>query len=472
MNMLLLLVAAMLVLSAASWRTPTYTPSVKPREAFPEEYYGYLPQNPQYDSNFFYAIRGNNDFWFRTNAPLVMFLQGGPGATSLFSDFLETGPQKLIIDNSSFGGFGIVEREHAWTNHANMLYVDNPIGTGFSYTRDPRGFSTTDEEIANNLVDFLRKFLDRHSEYKESEFWVFCESYGGKMTAYFGAALVKALEAGSIDVNFKGVALGDGWVDPIDCMYSYAPYLTTFSQVNPMQAANLTEMAAYAQSALEEGNGTLATFWWNEQQNVIAGFTDNLNWYNSLYYYDYTADNQLDVFLATNFTTKLGNIVPPGVQYNSQANDVFNYMGGSFMHDGIAQVAEILAAGYQVNIYTGQVDLIVDVACMNSWVQKLEWPLLQQFYASPRTPLVLPGDLNAGGFVQSYGNLAIWNINKAGHMVPLDNPPYAELMMATIVGSERIGAVRKTESDVAAELNAVTESGRVRRNPKTSRRGV
>jgi serine carboxypeptidase 1 len=269
------------------------------------------------------------------------------------------------------------------------------------------------------------------------------------MTAYFGAALTKAIAAGVLDVNFKGVALGDGWVDPIDCMYSYGPYLSTFSQVNPEQADNISEYAAYAQNSLEEGNGTQATFWWGAQQDVISLVTDNINWYNSLYYYDYTADNQLDVFLGSNFTWQLGSLIPDGVTYNAQSGDVFSYMGGSFMKDGIRQVGEILAGGYQVNIYTGQVDLIVDVVCMNRWVSKLEWPFLEQFYQAPRNPLQLPNDENAGGFMQTLNNLTIWNINKAGHMVPLDNPAYAELMMASIVGSDRVSDIRLESEDLS-----------------------
>ena len=402
---------------------------------FPEAYYGYITQSYEYDSAFFYAIRGDPNATKRQSAPLILFLQGGPGATSLFSDFLETGPQKLIIANNA-QGYALVEREHAWTKHANMLYVDNPIGTGFSYTMDPRGFSTTDREIADNLVNFLGKFLNKHPEYQPLDFWIFCESYGGKMTAYFGAALAKAIAAGSIKVNFKGVEIGDGWVDPIDCMYSYGPYLQTFSQLSPAEAANITQYAEFAQNALEEGNGTEATNWWSAQQSVISWDTAGINWYNSLYYYDYTADNQLDMFLGSNFTTMLGSIIPPNVSYNFQSSDVFSFMGGSFMNDGITQIDEILAAGYEVNILTGQVDLIVDVVCMESWVKKLMWPELPAFWQSPRYPINVAGQQNIGGFVQQYKNLRIWNVNLAGHMVPLDNPPVAEIMVATIVGDD------------------------------------
>ena len=148
--------------------------------SFPEEYYGYITQSVEYESAFFYAIRGNPNTTLRASQPLVLFLQGGPGATSLFSDFLETGPEKLYLSPNSPGGYALEPRAHAWTNHATMLYVDNPIGTGFSYTKDPRGFSTTDEEIADNLVNFLTQFYDKHPEYRTSQFWVFCESYGAR----------------------------------------------------------------------------------------------------------------------------------------------------------------------------------------------------------------------------------------------------------------------------------------------------
>jgi carboxypeptidase C (cathepsin A) len=259
------------------------------------------------------------------------------------------------------------------------------------------------------------------------------------MTAYFGAALAKAIAAKSIVVNFKGVEIGDGWVDPIDCMYSYGPYLETFSQISPAQAENITQYAEFAQNALEEGNGTEATNWWSFQQNLIGLATGGINWYNSLYYYDYTADNQLDEFLGSNFTTMLGSIVPPNVSYNAQSGLVFNFMGGDFMNDGISQVDEILAAGYEVNILTGQVDLIVDVVCMQSWVKKLMWPDLPAFWQAPRNSITVPGAQNVGGFVQQYKNLRIWQVNLAGHMVPLDNPPVAEMMMASIVGDDVSG---------------------------------
>jgi serine carboxypeptidase 1 len=410
--------------------------AVAAQSTFPSKAYGYVNINSTYDSSMFYAIRGDDTVpaSVRAERPLVMWLQGGPGASSMFGDFLETGPVKLEATGATT--WELVNRTHTWVRHANMLYVDNPVGTGFSYTTDPRGFSTTDEEIAANLVTFLKGFLQVHTEYQGKPFWVFCESYGGKMVAYYGAALMRAVNAGDVPISFKGVALGDGWVDPVSCMYSYGPYLKAFSQVTDDQAANITRYAQYAQDALERGNGTMSTNWWSAQQGAISDFAHNVNWYNSLYYYDYTATNQFELFARTTWTQELGSIIPSGVSFGSQAGEVFQRMSGSFMRDGIRQVQDMIDGGLSVNVYGGQVDLIVDTLCIQAWMDKLPWSELASWKSATRAAFTEPTEKNVAGFVQKYKNFAFWQINQAGHMVPLDQPWAAEHMMATIIGGD------------------------------------
>ena len=65
-------------------------------------------------------------------------------------------------------------RATSWTNYASMLYVDNPIGTGFSYTTD-NGYSTTDEGVAAGLVDFLAQFFNAYPDLQTVPFWIFTE---------------------------------------------------------------------------------------------------------------------------------------------------------------------------------------------------------------------------------------------------------------------------------------------------------
>jgi serine carboxypeptidase 1 len=127
------------------------------------------------------------------------------------------------------------------------------IDAGFSYTTDTTsGFSTTDENIADNLVLFLIGFFQLHPEYATSRFFIASESYGGKMASVTGVALHKALLAKRLQVNFRGVMLGDGWVGPVLCMASYGQYLLALSLVTPEQAQKIDAFAVQAQQGIND----------------------------------------------------------------------------------------------------------------------------------------------------------------------------------------------------------------------------
>lgn len=417
--------------------TATSTPTQSILSTFPETYYGYIPCNTTAGSAFFYALMGNANATKRPTQPLVMFLQGGPGASSLFSAFLETGPMK-VVKSTNAQGYNVVPRVHAWTEVATMLYVDNPVGTGFSYSKTKEGFATTDQQVADMLLVFLRGFMKAHAEFASVPLWIFCESYGGKMTAFLGATLAAAIAKKDISVNFKGVALGDGWVDPVACMASYGSYLKAFSQVEPGAVDTMNQLAAAAQAAVANGKGTQATNLWGTQQTYISLVNAGVNWYNVDYYYDYTAEDAMNRYVSTNLTAALGSLIPPGVSFNGQANDVFNYMAGTFMLDGIAQVDAILNAGYEVHIYSGQLDLIVDVLCTEAWMSNLTWSGMSGYHNATRYPVRLPSQIEqVAAYLKEYRTLHFWQILHAGHMVPMDNPEAALYMISTIIGAKQ-----------------------------------
>ncbi len=69
----------------------------------------------------------------RVSKPLVLWIQGGPGASGAgFGNFEELGPQDI---NGN-------KREYTWLKAANVLFVDNPVGSGFSYVTDDSAYTT------------------------------------------------------------------------------------------------------------------------------------------------------------------------------------------------------------------------------------------------------------------------------------------------------------------------------------------
>ena len=105
--------------------------------------------------------------------PLVLWLTGGPGCSSELAIFIENGPYKMDM-------VGDLElNPYSWHKNANMLYVDNPIGTGYSYAADPSEYDTSEDQVAADFYVFVRGFLEQHPEFKGREMYITGESYAG-----------------------------------------------------------------------------------------------------------------------------------------------------------------------------------------------------------------------------------------------------------------------------------------------------
>ncbi|EDL15860.1 serine carboxypeptidase 1, isoform CRA_a [Mus musculus] len=165
----------------------------------------------------YYATNPCKNF---SELPLVMWLQGGPGGSSTgFGNFEEIGP----LDTQ------LKPRNTTWLQWASLLFVDNPVGTGFSYVNTTDAYAKDLDTVASDMMVLLKSFFDCHKEFQTVPFYIFSESYGGKMAAGISVELYKAVQQGTIKCNFSGVALGDSWISPVDSVLSWGPYLYSMS---------------------------------------------------------------------------------------------------------------------------------------------------------------------------------------------------------------------------------------------------
>jgi len=192
-------------------------------EGFIESYSGYLTVDEKYDSNLFFwffpAICGAN------TAPVLLWLQGGPGASSLFGLFNEHGPFFVNEKNQ------LKLRNHTWTASYSVLYVDNPVGTGFSFTGNDTGYSTNQTTVGLNMYEALVQFFTVFSEYRNNDFYVTGESYAGKYVPSLSYIIHQKNPGASIKINLKGLIIGNGLVDPIKQLI-YSDYLYELGYVD------------------------------------------------------------------------------------------------------------------------------------------------------------------------------------------------------------------------------------------------
>ncbi|GFX54269.1 probable serine carboxypeptidase CPVL [Trichonephila clavipes] len=147
---------------------------------------GRLPNAPNVTSysGFFTVQKMHNNnlfFWFfpamngDPKAPIILWLQGGPGTTGLFGLFLEHGP--FIIDSNSNAKM----RPYSWTKSFHMIYVDSPVGTGFSFTTSKIGYCRNEDDVSTDLYNFLLQFFTMFPEYRDNDFYIAGESYAGNV---------------------------------------------------------------------------------------------------------------------------------------------------------------------------------------------------------------------------------------------------------------------------------------------------
>ncbi len=164
--------------------------------------------------DFFYWLfpsRNNPD-----KDPLLIWLTGGPGCSSELAVFKENGP--MVLE----GGVPKLN-PHSWNNKANLLYIDQPIGTGYS-NGSIFNLPKNEEKIREHMGIFLTKFYKKYPEFKNKPLYISGESYAGHYIPFIADYLLEKPEFKEQGIELAGIAIGNGWVDPGNQYSGYSPF--------------------------------------------------------------------------------------------------------------------------------------------------------------------------------------------------------------------------------------------------------
>eukprot|EP00667_Euglena_gracilis_P009413 EG_transcript_9562 len=171
----------------------------------------------------------------RANAsqlPLVLWLNGGPGCSSLDGYFYEQGPFWFDDDDAK----DLEPNPWSWLRVANMLFLESPAGVGFSFSSQP--YVPNDNSTADDNYRFLKRWFQAYPEFAQNDFYISGESYAG---IYVPMLSYRCAQDKSI--NFKGMAVGNGVTDdtmsPLadKALYLYKIGATSQSQWDAIVAA-------------------------------------------------------------------------------------------------------------------------------------------------------------------------------------------------------------------------------------------
>ncbi|XP_024007855.1 serine carboxypeptidase-like 15 isoform X2 [Eutrema salsugineum] len=163
------------------------------------------------DQMFYYFIKSERN---PKEDPLLVWLTGGPGCSSFSGLVYENGPLAFKVEPYNGSIPSLVSTTYSWTKVANIIYLDQPVGTGFSYSRNPLADIPSDTGSAKRVHEFVRKWLDKHPEYFSNPFYVTGNSYSGKVIP----SIVQEISNGNYicckpQINLQGYVLGNPLTD-------------------------------------------------------------------------------------------------------------------------------------------------------------------------------------------------------------------------------------------------------------------
>lgn len=369
--------------------------------------------------------RGSLFFWlFNSRAnpstdPLVVWLTGGPGCSSEVALFVENGPFKINSDNKT-----LKINPYSWNNNANILYVDQPIGTGFS-TGDK--LDTNEDEIAADFFTFLEEFLVQFPQFKGRDFYITGESYAGH---YIPAISANIVSKGTLGLNFKGVAIGNGLVS----VYYQYPQYATFAHDNGLiddkLFNSLTTQFKLCDTLIKAKQYNLALIQCQTQVERITGNPPKFNVYDIRLPCTYPGLcydlSFVDDFLEQDSVE--GALGVSGRPW-SECNDTVHVdLTKDLIFDYAQNLSYLVQSNLQVLIYNGDKDFICNWMGSEVVANNLEWSGQTTFAGLNYTTYDTYGEY------KHLDNLTFYKVFNAGHMVPMDQPQAALAMLNRFIG--------------------------------------
>lgn len=406
----------------------------------------------------YFSIGGTNKkyfFWFfeaRSNpssAPTVAWLTGGPGCSSMLALFGENGP-------CSTDGTSTTLNPNSWTNNANMFWIDQPPGTGFSEGDADSG----EEEVSNDMLGFLRAFFQAMPQYNKN-FYIFGESYAGHYIPAIAHKIFLHNKKGGDPnelIDFKGVGIGNGLTNPSEQYKWYptmafnsttAPQVVTKDEFDAMEGSveSCVDLIDLCNSYDGQNPACLAAMLYCNlnlmqpyQAHGMNPYDMRLKCENPPLCYDFAAIGQ---FLNRPEVQAVLGVRGTWSECNMEVNMQFVF---DFMRNYQQLVPDLLEAGIRVLVYAGDQDFICNWLGNKAWVLDLDWSGKAGFNQAADV-LYADAQGSAIGKLRSHKALSFLQVFKAGHMVPMDQPEKSLHMFNQFLKGA-LGAAEENEDQV------------------------
>ncbi|KAJ6322938.1 hypothetical protein OIU77_012715 [Salix suchowensis] len=356
------------------------------------QYSGYVTANQQAGRALFYWLVEAPTSRSPESRPLVLWLNGGPGCSSVaYGAAEEIGPFRIRPDGKT-----LYFNPYAWNKLANLLFLESPAGVGFSYSNTSSDLYTTgDQRTAEDAYTFLVNWFERFPQYKYRDFYIAGESYAGHYVPQLSQIVYQKNKGIKNPViNFKGFLVGNAVTDDYHDYVGTFEYWWTHGLISDSTYQTLRVTCDFESSThpsvecfkalrlaeLEQGNIDPYSIF-TQPCNNTAALRHNLRGHYPWMSRAYDPCTESDI--------------------------VGDYWADSPL-SMLPIYKELIAAGLRIWVYSGDTDAVVPVTATRYSIDALKLPTIINWH-----PWYDNGKV--GGWSQVYKGLSFVTVTGAGH---------------------------------------------------------
>jgi carboxypeptidase D len=374
------------------------------------QYAGHITIDEQKSSNVFYWLI---EAPLRSEElPLLVWLNGGPGCSSMEGLWLELGPLRLE-------GGRVSINPHSWHKVANLLFIDQPVGTGFAYTKSKTGYAKNDDMVNAQFYKFLTGFFAVHPRYVQKNrtraFFMSGESHAGHYIPTIAAHILKQNEkiaagGAGLTISLEGIALGNPWMDP-SVQYDVSEFAHGVGLISWGQRTRLKELEKVCQASLRRGklNSPICFGLLDKVVDAsTAAGADKVLMYDVRKYVHSTSSfppghEALEVYLNRADVKQALHATSTPHKFQECTDPPFHALSHQDGKSVTAELVQVLDSGLRVLVFAGQFDLICNHVGVEKVLRNLKWKHQRAWMQAPSTVWV--GGKAPRGYSRSYENL-------------------------------------------------------------------
>ncbi|GKV49927.1 hypothetical protein SLEP1_g56649 [Rubroshorea leprosula] len=392
------------------------------------QYAGYVTVDPTAGRALFYYFVESPEN--SSTNPLVLWLNGGPGCSSLgYGAMEELGPFRVSADGKT-----LFKNPYAWNKVANVIFLESPAGVGFSYSNTSSDYTTGDTRTANDNYAFLVNWLERFPQYKLRDFFITGESYAGHYVPQLAMTiLANNQNTNQTVINLKGVAIGNAYIDAgpkyLEGIYDYYWTHALISDETHNAIVKHCDFVNWTYSRicgdyLDIAKADAADI---DHNNIYAPRchdpAENKGVPSSIDNFDPCSDNYVHSYLNTPEVQTAFHARPTSWESCNQV--VFDNWTDNPI-TVLPVIKTLMTSSIRVWLYSGDTDAVVPVTTSRYAIDTYKLPIKtpwHQWYTN----------LEVGGYVEEYEGLTFATVRGAGHPVPSYQPERALVMFSSFL---------------------------------------